>query len=249
MASSSAQDPVVEPHSVPVCVILHLLPGFSALLFHLLIVGLVTEAGLPVAMSWHVLTSVLFFIPVMMGILFFQARKRGNSGFSLEGIVVYRRKLSLSGTVLWTTGRLVATAMIFAALQPLTDLLADWFAWWPQMVNHYEGEFSSSTIAVTLALHLIFTGIAVPLTEEMYYRGYLLPRMPAAFGKAGPVVHSALFAIHHLHSPWMVVVRTLGLLPLIYTTRHTRSLVPGVLAHASVNTSDILSSSLRHLNT
>lgn len=248
METVATQNEDVVPHSVPLCIFLHLIPGFSALPFHLLIVGSVTDLGWPVAMSWHVATSILCFIPIMMGILLYEAKKRGNTGFSLKGVVMYRRKLSIRAYFGWAVAILLMTAPIFSLLQPVTDYLSTWFEWLPKTDNNYEGEFPVAIIAVTFAFNVLITGFAVPVVEELYYRGYLLPRMPTAFGKAGPIVHSALFAIHHPQSAWMVIVRTIGLLPLIYVTRRTRSLVPAMFAHCAVNTSDAVGSAFSTLD-
>ncbi len=95
-------------------------------------------------------------------------------------------------------------------------------------------------VLVTLALRLLFSAFLVPITEELYFRGYLLPRMPVAFGRSGPVMHSFLFAVYHFDSPWMIPVSTLGLLPTIYATRWSGSVVPGIVAHALVNGVEIL---------
>ncbi len=81
----------------------------------------------------------------------------------------------------------------------------------------------------------MLTGILVPITEELYFRGYLLPRMPSQFGRLKPAAHSLLFSIYHFRTPWMIPVRTLGILPLIYTTVHTHSVRPGTIAHCLVN--------------
>ena len=42
------------------------------------------------------------------------------------------------------------------------------------------------------------------LGEEMLFRGVLLPRMRAAFGKLDWVVNSFLFGFYHLHEPWVI---------------------------------------------
>ena len=68
--------------------------------------------------------------------------------------------------------------------------------------------------------------------------------MPEAFGRAGPVVHSFLFSVYHFAEPWMVPIRTVGLLPLILVTRYTRTLVPAVLSHMLVNVQGVLTSVL-----
>ena len=81
----------------------------------------------------------------------------------------------------------------------------------------------------------MLTGVFVPVTEELYFRGYLLPRMPTRFGRLKPAAHSLLFAVYHFDTPWMIPVRTLGILPLIYATIRTRSVRPAIVAHCLVN--------------
>ena len=49
------------------------------------------------------------------------------------------------------------------------------------------------------------------------------------------ISHSLLFAAYHFDTPWMIPVRTFGILPLIYTTIHTHSVRPGITAHCLVN--------------
>ena len=204
-------------------------------LSHVALIGFVVSAGLPSIVSWAVLVNVLVFYPIMFGVLFFVARRRGNKGFSLKGVVVYRATLAIRKQIGWTLVVLLATGPIFLLLAPVNEWLQTFFSWMPATDEGYDGEFSTSVIAITFALNVIFTGIATPISEELYYRGYLLPRMPLAFGAAGPVVHSFLFALHHFHSPWMIVTRTIGLLPTIYVTRYTQSLVPAIVSHALVN--------------
>lgn len=223
------------PHSVPVSIFLHLVPGAAMTLSHVAIIGYVVSAGLPSIVSWAVLVNVFVFYPIMFGILFFVARRRGNKGFSLEGVVTYRATLAIWKQLGWTLVVLVATGLIFLLLAPVTEWMQTFFEWMPPTDEGYDGDFPTSVIAITFALNVVFTGIATPISEELYYRGYLLPRMPVAFGTAGPVVHSFLFAVHHFHSPWMIVTRTIGLLPMIYVTRYTKSLVPAVISHSLVN--------------
>lgn len=93
-------------------------------------------------------------------------------------------------------------------------------------------------VGIVLIAHILLTGILVPITEELYFRGHLLPRMPSQFGRLRPAAHSLLFSVYHFHTPWMIPVRTLGLLPLMYVTLHTRSVRPGIVAHCLVNMAD-----------
>jgi len=50
---------------------------------------------------------------------------------------------------------------------------------------------------VLVALNVILG----PLVEELYFRGYLLPRLHR-FGIWAPLINISLFAAYHLWKPW-----------------------------------------------
>ena len=157
-----------------------------------------------------------------------------ETGWSLEGIVVYRRPISWSRYFVWVPAILVPTAIIFAALEPVTRWLETAFVG-VSIFAKYQMAGNSEVAGIVLAANIALTGILVPITEELCFRGYLLPRMPSGFGRLKPAAHSLLFSIYHFDTPWMIPVRTLGILPLIYTTIHTQSVHPGIVAHCLVN--------------
>ena len=78
-----------------------------------------------------------------------------------------------------------------------------------------------------------------PTVEELYFRGYLLPRMPHLKGWS-PLLHSALFALYHTWTPWLAVTRTIFVLPLIYVVQRKKNIYLGVIAHCLINTIDVI---------
>ena len=78
------------------------------------------------------------------------------------------------------------------------------------------------------------------MREEVYFRGFLLPRIPQALGRTAPLVHTVLFAVYHVWTPWLAPTRILGVLPLTYVTLRTRSVVPGIVAHVVLNLLDVM---------
>ncbi|WP_171058269.1 CPBP family glutamic-type intramembrane protease [Modestobacter altitudinis] len=42
------------------------------------------------------------------------------------------------------------------------------------------------------------------LGEELLFRGLLLPRMQAAFGRWDWVANGTMFAVYQLHAPWVI---------------------------------------------
>jgi len=90
----------------------------------------------------------------------------------------------------------------------------------------------------TYALHFMFIIFVAPTVEEWYFRGFLLQRMPQKLGWSGPFVHSLLFALYNVWSPWMVLARTLALLPLIFIVRWKKNIRMGMVAHWLINSID-----------
>ena len=69
---------------------------------------------------------------------------------------------------------------------------------------------------MTSALFLVLiNGIFGPIVEELYFRGYLLPRISQLRGWA-PLFNSVLFSIYHFFSPWQNPLRILAFTPVFY---------------------------------
>ena len=229
----------VARHSLTTSLALHLVPGVANFCATLAGFAYVLNPQLPAELVYGVLVNVLVLIPIQLGFLLYLAKKRGNQGLSLRGVVVLDNPLKLSKIVLWSAAILVPTGVIFGVFEPLTTHLDGLIAF-DRFIAIPGASAHQDTAFLVLGLNIVLTGIAVPITEELYFRGYLLPRMPLRLGRGGPVVHSLLFAIYHVDTPWMIPVRTVGLLPLIYVTLHTRSTKPGILAHCVVNLADFV---------
>jgi uncharacterized protein len=71
------------------------------------------------------------------------------------------------------------------------------------------------------------------LGEELLFRGFLLPRMSGAFGRYDWVANGVLFAIYHVHLPWVIPVALLDTLILSYPSRRYRSAWFGIIVHSA----------------
>jgi len=84
-----------------------------------------------------------------------------------------------------------------------------------------------------LALFVISAVFNTVLGEELLFRGLLLPRMTAAFGKWDWMVNGLLFGFYHLHQPWGILGSTAaGILFYALPSRHFRSSWFGIIAHS-----------------
>jgi uncharacterized protein len=71
------------------------------------------------------------------------------------------------------------------------------------------------------------------LGEELLFRGLLLPRMQGAFGRFDWVANGFLFAVYHLHEPWVIPSSLVDIVALSYPSRRYRSALIGIIVHSS----------------
>jgi membrane protease YdiL (CAAX protease family) len=237
IAAVKTEAVVDEQHPLLESVVLHLLPGVLMLMFFVAVAPLVDRAGVPPFTAYTL--AVLFVqIPFEMGLLYHRGKKR-NGRYSLEGIVCYREKLSawrVIGLALPCLAWLfivmyVASAPVQNYLSGnLFDWLPDWF-FTDRFVENLQ-DYSTTGLVVGLALMWI---AAVPgsLVEELYFRGYLLPRI-ARFGGWSPLINTVLFSLQHLSQPWSHPGMIAGFLPTAYAVWWKRSIKVGIFAHCSV---------------
>ena len=67
------------------------------------LLGLATlwNPSLPPELFFGVFTNLFVLIPVQLGYLYYLAKKRRNSGWSLDGIVVYNRPVPWFRYLIW----------------------------------------------------------------------------------------------------------------------------------------------------
>ncbi len=227
--------PQSENHTTTQSIILHLLPGILIGGFYFLIRQPVQNLGYP-SIFTLMLAIVFVLVPVELGYLFYQGRQ-ASGRYTLTGLISYRKVVPGRQVLVWSLTIFVATGAIFTVLKPLESVLQEnLFFWVPELDSGLDGSYAKTTLMVTYGMVLIFGTIVGPLVEELYFRGYLLPRMP---GRYAPIWHSFLFAVYHVFTPWMIVSRTIGLLPLIYAVRK-KNIYIGIIVHMAANSLDVL---------
>ena len=225
----------ISQHSLAETIAYHLLPGVVILAGYVLITPFLRNAGLPSAMGISLIV-LLVLIPLELGILYWQGKKR-NGKFSLEGIVLNREKTPALQFALLTFAALFGAVLFFALLGWLDKILLTLFAWLPNwfFINEDMSVYSKTIQFVNWLGIFLITGILAPYVEELYFRGFLLPRM-AWMKSWAPVAGAFLFALYHFWSPWQLVTRFLAVLPLVYIVNRKRDLRIGVAAHWLLNT-------------
>jgi uncharacterized protein len=70
------------------------------------------------------------------------------------------------------------------------------------------------------------------LGEELLFRGFLLPRMNGVFGRRDWLANGVLFAVYHLHVPWVIPSTLLDSFIVAYPAKRYRSALIGIVVHS-----------------
>jgi len=224
----------IEKHTTVQSIILHLFPGILIGGFYFLVRQPVQRFGYPSIFAF-MLAIIFVLVPLQLGYLLHKG-KQATGRYTLDGLISYRTPIPWWQYIVWVLIVFVVVGIIFTVLKPVENILQEkLFFWVPPLDSGLDG-YSKTALIVTYATVLVFGVIVGPLVEELYFRGYLLARIP---GKYPELIHSLLFAAYHVHTPWMVISRTIGLLPLIIAVKK-KNIYIGIVVHILVNSIDVI---------
>ena len=225
-----------EQHPLSLSIGLHFLPGLIIFLVYIAIARVVMTWNFPATFALA-LTFLCIGIPFQLGILFYQGKKR-NGVFSLEGVVLYRNTKP-SWLYLLIVPLLAYAVLLSILIEPVSTLLTDTVFsglpdWFLEPSAEPEKDLSRFALLVFLVSNLIIDGIANPVVEELYFRGYLLPRI-SRFQAWAPLLHAALFSVIHIWQPQNVLFIFLLVLPLYYLVWWRQNIYLSIAAHSLGN--------------
>ena len=84
-----------------------------------------------------------------------------------------------------------------------------------------------------LALVVVLGLFNTVLGEELLFRGFLLPRMRGTFGRLDWLANGVLFALYHLHTPWVIPAALVDSLCLALPSSRYRSAWIGIIVHST----------------
>ncbi|QRN84239.1 CPBP family intramembrane metalloprotease [Chloroflexota bacterium] len=220
----------MEKHSNGQSIFFHLMPGILISVFCFLIRPTVNNFGYP-AIFALVLAVMFILVPTELGYLLYQGKKK-TGHYTLKGIIDLNKMTPWWQHLIWALIAFGAIGGLMALLKPVEVFLKTNLLFWiPDLESGLDGNFSRAKLVVTYFLYLIFVVLIGPIVEELYFRGYLLPRIK---GRYAALIHSFLFATYHFFTPWMIISRTVGFLPLIFVAKK-KSVLTGMIIHILCN--------------
>ena len=227
----------ISQHPLLPSIILHILPGVVFLAVWFLVAPLVQRWGLPVAIAGSL--AILFGqLPLVLGILLHQSRKQ-TGRFSLRDVIAYRRPVPLWQYLIFVP---LLCIWYFQGSTIWTGLQNDLFTslpWLPRWLENPlpfidQGPYSPLVTTITFGVALISSGVIAPIIEELYFRGFLLPRIDR-LGVWAVLLNVSLFALHHLWTPLVNPGRILAWFPIIFIVWRKQNIYIGLYVHLITN--------------
>ncbi len=220
-------------------IVLHVLPGVLILVFFVIAAPLLDSLGAPSFLA--LLLAIAFvLIPFELGFLLYQGKQK-HGVLALRGIVLYRQPMPWWQYIVLAIPLFLWTGLVMMAVSPAFDtfFIDSLFSWLPDwfFIASFEGsleQYTRSALILTAVLNVVLNGLAGPVVEELYFRGYLLPRMTRLGGWA-PLVNNLLFSLYHFFTPWQHLGRLLAFVPLYYAVCWKENVYLGMIVHCAGN--------------
>lgn len=227
----------VKQHSIFQSIVLHLVPGALITAAYFLIAPIAIDNGYP-ALLGLLFSFLLVGLPFELGFLFYQANK-AHGNYSIKNLISYRNPIPTwqyfaftLGIIVWAflSSGLIAPLELFFA-ESLFSWLPDWFA--ILSINAFAG-FSKAALTTTFIFVIAVNWFFGPVIEDLYFRGYLLPRISQS-GKWTPLISTALFSLYHFWQPWSFLSRLVAFYPITHVTWRKKNIYFNFVAHLALN--------------
>lgn len=232
----------ITKHTLIQSSILHLFPGIIMVMVDIAIVPFIMRYGFPNILGYY-FVDILALVPIQLGILLY-VTKRKTGTYRISSQLPYLEKSSIKEYLIFIPIVAVWAIAVNEVLTPIEINLRDTvFSFIPTkyMIGNYDiSAFSNDKIIITSLLGLLLNGFTAPIMEEMYFRGYLLPRINLSPNKA-IVASAVLFSLYHFYSPWYFFSRVLMMIPIYYWVVKKKNIRFSIITHIIANSVTSLS--------
>ena len=227
------------------------IPTLIAFLIVYMVMPYFNRYGLPIFYNYLIVYATVPMLMLIGAAIFFFYRDENDHTFS--GFMKRFRLNKMGGkSWLWT---ILLTLFMFASAG-LLSFVSRWLAsipllnppdFWPDELNPAKGGgpmgsgIPTSLMGVPLSgnwwvFFAMFASLIIAtLGEELWWRGYILPRQEVAYGKNTWIIHGVLWTLFHAFAPWNLVTLLPGCLALSFVAQKLKNTWPGIIAHGVAN--------------
>ncbi|MEN2280598.1 CPBP family intramembrane glutamic endopeptidase [Algoriphagus sp. SE2] len=222
----------IEQLAIPSLLVNHFYVGVIITLFYIGFSPMIIHAGFP-GISVLLAAEIFILAPLVFAHLKISARKQS---VPIQDLILFRQRLSPKSFIAWSLFGLLACAVVYLPLYPVGLFLREnWFGWLPEWYfNPLYGTENIQLIANTFLIGIVVDGLIGPIAEELFFRGYLLPRM-AFLKNWAPLVNGSLFGLYHFWQPHNFLATMAVGIVLSFVAWKTKNVYVAIVIHCTLN--------------
>lgn len=236
----------IRPMTLPTALLYFGIPWAIVVFIVYGVMPAVAEQGVPLFFNFIVVYATVPML-LLIGASFVAYKVEGNE-MSWSSIKTRFRLKKMDGKAwLWTIGLTLFMILTAGSLSFVTRwfLSFDFFVlpdYLPQPNSPTGPAIPKEIMGISLAgnwwwlsiVMLVSLTIAT-LGEELWWRGYILPRQELAHGKWTWIIHGIMWNLFHSFAPWNLLAILPGCLALSFVAHRLENTTPALLAHGFAN--------------
>lgn len=229
----------IDQISIPKLLCLIFIPT-SILTIVYIFAGLAQNA-IPSLILFYLCAALILF-PIELGIVMYASKKEYGS-FSLKSAFSSYSKMSWWKILLFGSLLFAFAGIMSVTLAPLeNNLLASISNYLKQITPEYFDwanieyfrQYSKGILLFTFIGYLLFNVIVGPIVEELFFRGYLTPKI-SRFGNWAPLIVTVLFSLYHLWLPFNNLFRISVFFPAAFVAWKKKNIYISIVFHCLCN--------------
>jgi uncharacterized protein len=211
------------------------------------LVGPLVQEAIPSLLLFFLLAALILF-PIQLWVIL-SASKKGYGRYSLESAFYDHQELSwwkiaLYGSLLWGLAGILSVtiapleAMLFSPItERLSQIVPAYFDW---TTTDYLQQYSRNVLVLTAVMYFLMNGLAGPIVEELFFRGYLTAGI-RRYGIYAPILVTVLFSLYHFWLPFSNVFRIMAFYPAAYLAWKKKNIYIAIVFHCLSNLVSVIS--------
>lgn len=224
----------IPPLSLSQSIPYFILPGLGMAIMSWGAIPSLNSSGIP--LIWSFTGLFVGCLAILGGLGIILAKKEGNQALMAR---LWLKPIRISDVLLGLVVGLIGLT-IYKELQGVTSWLLDfWPFGLPKWQHQIFGDGMFFGIPVEQNSWLIAIFLIIYLTnvigEEVWWRGYILPRQVKGIGRNAWLANGLLWTLFHLFQPWDIISLIPIALVISFMSQYRQSAWIGIVAHGVLN--------------
>ncbi len=202
------------------------------------------RAVVPPFLSLMIIILVVL-IPSEIGIILYHSKKETGK-LNFQSAFIFHERIPVIKIIGISLILMILAALVFTFISPIESSITiksiyHWIPEYFKLADFFQNynNYPRGIVITSMVLYAVANGFLGPITEELYFRGFLMPRINR-FGNWTPLIIAVLFSAYHLFSPWEFITRIIACLPFIYCVYKKKNIYIGMVVHCLLNTASVI---------